>query len=123
MANILLIDDDELVRRSIRAILEAKGYAVDIAENGMLVMEKLRARSVDLVITDIFMPGKDGLEITAEIRREFPLIKILALSGGGIVDSESVLESALDVGADRCHPKPISSVALIAITKELLEET
>ena len=109
MLRVLIIDDDELVRLSVRKLLEIKGFDVRVAESGLAGVKIVRSDKIDIMITDIFMTDKDGLEVIREVREGYPNIKIIALSGGGLVDTESVLQSAKDLGADRCLPKPISS--------------
>ncbi len=122
MARILIIDDDELVRTSVSRLLQAKGHDVDVADNGVAGVKRFRDDPVDLVITDIFLPKKDGLAIIQELKRDFPEVKILAFSGGGLVDHESVLQSAKGLGADHCLPKPVKSVDLFATIKQLFDD-
>ena len=83
MARILIIDDDEQVRRYLRKILEAQGHEVVAASDGKLGIELCREEPTDLIITDIFMPEKEGLETIGELRRDYPDVKIIAISGGG----------------------------------------
>ncbi len=120
MARILIIDDDDLIRTSVSRLLRVKGHDVDVAENGEVGVEKFRKDPVELVITDIFLPKKDGLEIITELRADFPEVKIIALSGGGLIDEESVLRSARGLGANHCLPKPVKSADLFAAVKDLV---
>ena len=71
MSKILLIDDDELVRRSVLKVLEHEGYLAEVAESADQAIEKTKQTSFDLIISDIRMPGKNGVEAIKEIRRLF----------------------------------------------------
>jgi DNA-binding response OmpR family regulator len=78
---VLVIDDNEDVRTVIQLSLEAEGFEVSVAENGTRAANVLRACRADVVITDILMPEQDGIETIAQLRAEFPDIKIIAMSG------------------------------------------
>lgn len=80
MARILVIDDQEAVRKLFRAILEDLGHQVEIADNGNTGLEAYHKSPIDLVITDILMPGKDGLEVIQELRQENPDVKIIVIT-------------------------------------------
>lgn len=82
MARILVIDDDESIRFLIRAVLEPEGYEVIEAENGYEGWLCYQAEPADLVITDMQMPVMDGLELLMKLRRAFPWVKVIAISGG-----------------------------------------
>ena len=81
MARILVVDDDEPIRALLRAMLELEGYEVMEAENGAEGLLKYQGAPTDLVITDIQMPVMDGLALLRELRRAFPWVKVLAMSG------------------------------------------
>ena len=83
MARILVIEDEELSRYTVRQILDRAGHEVEEAENGAEGLDRLGAGTFDLVITDIFMPVMEGIETIREIKRLYPDQKILAMSGGG----------------------------------------
>ena len=82
MARILVIDDDESIRVLLRTALELQGYDVVEAENGYEGLQCYQAGAIDLVITDILMPVMDGVEMITELQRDFPWVKIIAISGG-----------------------------------------
>lgn len=82
MADLVIVDDDAAVRRLFRDVLEGAGYGVFEAASAKEALRIVRARSIDLVITDILMPDMDGLELTRQLHREFPAVKIIAMSGG-----------------------------------------
>src|SRR5260221_4424854 len=83
MIHILVIDDEAAVRTLIRQILEEEGHQVDEATDGEEGLARLQSTHIDLVITDIFMPHKEGIETILALRRQFPNVKIVAISGGG----------------------------------------
>jgi len=121
MARILLIDDQEHIRNIIKQILLIDGYEVDTAENGKAGLKMVQLHRYDLVITDIFMPEQDGLEVIMELRQQFPDIKIIVMTGGGAkLDIGHLLKMSKYMGADRLFSKPIDFVTLRAAVKELL---
>jgi DNA-binding response OmpR family regulator len=112
MAVILLVDDDDQFRDMVKAMLERQGHEVDTAGNGIDAMKRYRARPPDLVITDLIMPDKDGLETIRELRRASPGIRIVAMSGGGRSSPTTYLKMASDMGAVVVLPKPFSNQQL-----------
>lgn len=123
MARILIIDDDILIREMLSQMLEKEGFEVAYAENGIKAERIYRKTPVDLVITDIIMPDKEGLETIVELRRDFPHIKIIAISGGGRIGPEPYLKMAKSMGAMFTFVKPIDRKELLdAIGKALGSE-
>lgn len=113
---ILVIDDDHAVRAMICENLRDCGYDVAEADNGDTGLAQMDAKSLpDLVITDIIMPKKEGLETIMEMRRKFPRIKLLAISCGSRTRLGDVLSMAEKLGSDATLPKPLNM--------PLLEET
>ena len=120
MALILIIDDDFKIREVLRQILERAGYEVMEASDGQEGISLYRERQADLVITDIVMPRKDGLETITDLRIEFPGSKIIAISGGGRLDPKTYLELAEGFGADRLLTKPFGHEELLEAVQDLL---
>ncbi len=112
MARILIIDDEELVRLTIRQMLEDDGHTIAEAENGNEGISKLADFEADLIITDLLMPDKEGLEMITEIRSSHPELKIIAMSGGARFNGLHYLDSAKKLGAHEILPKPFSSQVL-----------
>ncbi len=108
MALILVIDDDPMVRTTLRQILAKGGHDVIEAVNGKQGLQLFRAHGPDLVITDIIMPEKEGIETIMEIRGDNPTAKIIAISGGGRTRNMDYLEIARTVGAESVLAKPFS---------------
>jgi DNA-binding response OmpR family regulator len=120
MSRILLIDDDDAVRTMLRLTLVEFGHTVIEAHNGIKGLARFPADGVDLVITDIVMPGKEGIEVIMELRLLHPQLKILAISGGGRVGSKDYLSIATFLGAAKVLAKPFSAQELLAAISELL---
>jgi len=120
MARILVIDDDDAIRLSLKLALEDADHHVEDAANGEEGMTRFRTNPSDLVITDIFMPEKEGLETIDEIKRDCPQTKIIAISGGGSMDPEDYLEIAKRVGADRSLFKTFDIQLLVGTVDDLL---
>ena len=119
--SILVIDDDETTRHVLRAILEREGYTVLDAPDGDKGIRQYQENPTDLVITDIIMPGKEGIETIRDLRREFPNVKIIAVSGGGRIGPVSYLKMAKGLGALRTLNKPIDRTALLKTVEEVLK--
>jgi len=120
MARILVIDDEKPIRILLREMLERTGYKVIEASDGKKAMALLREETVDLVITDILMPDQEGLQTIRELRRDYPQIRIIAISGGGAVGPETYLQMAKRLGADRTLTKPFSIDELLGAVGELI---
>jgi DNA-binding response OmpR family regulator len=117
-ARILVADDEAGVRSFLRDVLEADGYEVVQAASGKQALDEVRTGHVDLVITDLVMPEKEGIETIQALRREAPGLGIIAISGafGG-----QFLKPALKLGADAVLHKPFSPEQILAIVAELLK--
>jgi DNA-binding response OmpR family regulator len=123
MNRILLTDDDPSVRATIRMLLEEEGFEVLEACDGDEAVQVYRTRGADLVICDLFMPGKEGLQAIHELRREFPRVKIIAISGGGYSGSIDMLPVARRFGAAEILTKPFQGSKLVMAVRRLLGST
>jgi CheY-like chemotaxis protein len=110
--HVLLIEDDVSVRRIVRRMLERSRHDVTEAENGRVGLDRLRDGAFDLVITDIVMPEMDGLETLIELRKHYPTLKVIAMSGGGRTGNMDFLGSAEKLGASAVLHKPFTSDVL-----------
>ena len=120
MAEILVIEDDVEVRNLLGALLRRAGHEVVEAENGQQGIHQFRTHPADLIITDLFMPVKEGLETIVDLRREFPDLKIIAISGGHREGTGNYLKAAQLCGASRIFNKPFNNSDLLAAIDELL---
>ena len=121
MAVIMVVDDERQTRMMLRQMLERANYKVMEAENGYEAIQIFRQHPVDLIIMDLIMPRKEGIETIIEMRAEFPYIKIIAMSGGGRVSSGPYLELAAKLGALRTLAKPIEREVLLDSIREVLQ--
>ena len=120
MANVLVADDEELARFTIREILEGEGHTVIEAKNGVEAIALFNKNKIDIIVTDIIMPDKEGIETIIELKRDHPAIKIVAISGGGRTRNLDFLELAKRYGADAVLAKPFSEQELIDALNKLL---
>lgn len=120
-AQILLVDDEEMVRMQIRSSLELEGYEVREASNGREALEMLADYKPDLMITDILMPEKEGIETIREVRQQRADIKIIAISGGVRTENMDFLKIAKRLGADLALPKPFGRQQLLTLVHQLLD--
>jgi len=121
MADILIIEDDSDLRISLKRLFEMDGHNVLDADNGNKGIQIYSGRSIDLVITDIFMPEKDGLETIRELKKKSPSIKIIAISGGGGRGVVRYLDYAKTFGVDYAFEKPVDSDELLDAVNRLLD--
>ena len=106
MAKILVIDDDPRVLSVICRLLESEGHTVTRAENGREALERYTGDPADLVISDIYMPELDGIELLTRLRERFPEAKLVAMSGGGSISAHHMLDAAQALGAVGIVEKP-----------------
>src|SRR3989441_4967328 len=121
MARILVIDDQEPIRRVVRRALEQDGHEVFDASDGELGMEILESQSFDIVVTDTFMPGQDGIVTLRQIRKRFPAVKVIVISGG---DSSGLLDLRKDaelLGAVSSLQKPFNAREVMDKVREALQ--
>ncbi len=110
---VLLIDDDHLVRFALSSLLREHGYEVVTASDGARGMTALISEHPDVVVTDIIMPEQEGFETIVQIRRDYPGIKIIAISGGLRQGNLDVLSMAASLGADDVIAKPFKPDELL----------
>jgi CheY-like chemotaxis protein len=130
MARILFIDDDTDIRTLVLRELEAAGHEVRTASDGAQGMALQRALPADVVVTDIFMPEKEGIETIRDLRAEFPQTKIIAISGGGRLAARATRASsersldvvAAELGVAAVLRKPFEMHQLLSSIQSALEE-
>jgi YesN/AraC family two-component response regulator len=123
MKRLMIIDDDYFVRDMLERLMRKAGFDAETAEHGADALKLHRHNPVDLVITDILMPEKEGLETITEFRRFFPGVKVIAISGGGRIGPANYLKMAKLLGADRTFAKPVDTSQLLSAVEELLAPT
>ncbi len=125
--SILIVDDVEDVRDALAMVLSEEGYAVTTAFNGNEALKELRNNTFDLVVTDILMPEKDGIEFVAEAKNLYPQLKYILISGGGrSTGSGSVLDyleiSERLTGIKQILKKPFKPEELLTLIKDMFSE-
>lgn len=120
MARILLVDDDLFVIESLAATLERSGNIVVQARNGVEALQVFKPGEFDLIITDIIMPGEEGLGLIQKMRILDREARIIAISGGGRTGNVEFLRMATDLGAVATISKPIRLAHLIEVVNQCL---
>ena len=120
MASILLIDDDDQFRKMLKETLRRAGHDVVEASNGKQGLGLFREQQTDLVVTDIVMPETEGIEMIMSLRKDFPDVKIIAVSGGGRMGPEGYLHMAEVMGAARAFSKPLERDDFLSAVQELV---
>lgn len=123
MKRILVIDDDEKIVELIKRWLEKGGYEIMTAANGAIGLEMQREAPADLIITDIFMPEKEGTQLLMEVREEFPDTKVIVMSGGGGSPHIDYLELSSLLGAVKVFQKPFEMKDLLETVNSLFESS
>ena len=118
MQTVLIVDDDEETRTVLQAVLRKAGFSVFAVATGEEAVRLCRSQRIDVVLLDIWMPEKDGLETLMDIRRGAPEARIVAMSGGGKLGSMHPLTFAARLGAKRTLTKPFTGEQLIAAISE-----
>lgn len=120
MKSILLADDDINVRKAFRDILEREGYKVIEASDGNEAIRRFDDHQPDLVVSDLLMPEKDGIETLFELKQKNNSLKMILMSGGGRLEPKKYLRFALELGATATLEKPFTSNELLATIKDAL---
>ena len=123
MARILIIDDEPQIRSMLKLMLERDGYEVVEAPDGVEGIKVYRQNPADLIITDLIMPNKDGIGMIIELKKEYPDVKIIAMSGGGLNKPEGYLKGAKKLGAACTLTKPIDREEMLKAVKDLLKNS
>jgi CheY-like chemotaxis protein len=117
LKTILILDDEEGIRELFRETLEGAGYETFLTASGKDALRQLNQRPVDLLITDLVMPGQEGIETIVAVRKDFPTLQILAISGFG---GGSHLKAAQMLGANETLPKPVDIALLRDTVKQMI---
>jgi CheY-like chemotaxis protein len=121
MPSILIIDDDDSLRDALRRTLHKEGYTIMGASEGGRGLKQLAGQSVDLILLDMFMPDKDGIETIIDLRRTHPEIPIIAMSGGAFRGMVDVLHVAKQLGVRRTLAKPFTREQLLEAVEQVVK--
>ncbi|MFT5488942.1 MAG: CheY-like chemotaxis protein [Paracoccaceae bacterium] len=120
MSRMLLVEDDQFGREALRELFEENGWDVVDAANGLEAMRHMKEVAFDVIVTDVFMPEMDGVELIRQIRLTDKSQKILAISGGGAgMGSDSAVDIIEAIGADAAVQKPVSNDELLLAVDRL----
>ncbi len=122
MARILIIDDEPQIRSMLKLMLEREDYEVVEAPDGVEGIKVYRQNPADLIITDLIMPNKDGIGMIIDLKKEFPNVNIIAMSGGGLNKPDGYLKGAKKLGAACTLTKPIDREEMLRAVKDILKE-
>ena len=118
--SVLIVDDNADMRSFVKIVLERAGFEAQVAADGQGALDLQRAHPVDVLITDIFMPERDGIELIHQFKCAFPQVKIIAMSGGGRISRTDYLSFAADIGADLVLRKPFAADTLLSLLQDLV---
>lgn len=121
MAKILVVDDDTMVRMTIRACLLRAGHEVLEAGDGYEAIGVLEKVEIELVVSDIIMPEVDGIGLLLKLRKQFPLLRVIVISGGGRAQNVDFLRMAQTLGADQVLAKPFTPEQLLTAVQAVLD--
>jgi DNA-binding NtrC family response regulator len=121
MPDVLIIEDDDTLRTMLTDTLAMEGLSVDSASDGRSGIATFRRTPAHVVCTDLYLPEADGLDVLMELKREYPTVQIILMSGGGKFGNLAPLESAHHLGAVAVLLKPFSLDQFVAVVREALE--
>ena len=122
MSRILVIDDDPHIRKMLRKMLATEGYAVAEARDGHQALQIQAREPADVIITDIIMPVKGGIDTINEFKDKYPQVKIIAMSGGGFLDAEDHLILPKRMGIRHTFTKPVEKNQILDAVRDLLKQ-
>ena len=118
---VLVVDDDPIMREILSELLGSEGYDVAVAEDGEIAIAWLEKHTAALVVLDMIMPNKEGIETLMEIKKRWPATRVMMISAGTrAMQADPLLHTALSLGADDAVSKPIQSVGFLARVASLL---
>lgn len=117
---VLVVDDNPDMRSFVKIVLERAGFEAQVAADGQRALDLQRKHPADVLITDIFMPERDGIELIQQFKSMFRQVKIIAMSGGGLVSRKDYLSVAADIGADAVLHKPFAAETLLKTAQDLV---
>jgi DNA-binding response OmpR family regulator len=120
---VLVVDDDPIQRAILAELLDVAGFGCEEACDGEQALEAMARCPADLVILDMLMPGKDGIEVLTEIKRHWPQTRVLTISAGGLMSPDQLLHLSRGLGADATMAKPLRRGEFMAAVRDLLSRS
>jgi DNA-binding response OmpR family regulator len=120
MAEILIVDDDPEILAFLRIVLEREGHCVDSCADGKSARTMYDSKKYDLLVTDVVLPGKEGLDLILELERDYPGLKVIAMSGGDRIEPDYYLELATILGAQHTLAKPFTPAEFLTKVRGIL---
>ncbi len=121
LKKVLVIDDEKSMRTLLQDALESQSYDVEAVSNFEFAKKILEDQKVDLLITDIFMPETDGFEIIESLRTNFPSIKLIAMTGGGLFEAKDIVVKLVkEQGVDACLLKPFTVDEFLEVVQKVV---
>jgi len=117
---VLVIDDDEQFRYYLVTLLERAGYDVFSLQDGSRAQALLVAEAVDAIVTDLYMPHTDGIEIVGIVKRHAPAVPVIGISGGGLRPEDPCLKAMKALGATVVLTKPLDMATFLRTLREAL---
>jgi CheY-like chemotaxis protein len=117
--SILVVDDEPDIRDLLGRMLKASGHEVVCVGNGLEAAKAMTQQPIDVVLTDLLMPDKDGIELITELKRKYPAVRIVAMSGGGHVPRGQYLHLAKGLGAHALLAKPFERQELLDVIESV----
>ena len=120
MLKILVIDDDRSFRQYLVALLERAGYAVRALSNGLDVERALASEPFAAVVTDLYMPGADGIETIRKVKKQAPNLPVIGLTGEHLIENDPYQRAMRAFGADAVMAKPLNITVFLAVIRRVL---
>lgn len=120
-ARVLVADDDPIQRAILVELLDSIGLRCEEACDGEQALEAIARRPADLVVLDMLMPGRDGIEVLTQIKRYSPQTRVLTISAGGLMSPDQLLHLSRGLGADATMAKPLRRADFLSVVRDLLD--
>jgi CheY-like chemotaxis protein len=119
MAYVLVVDDDAAFRSAVCRVLRVAGHVTDEAVDGAHALTLIGLKTPDVVVTDMLMPERDGVQLIRTVKQQWPAVRLLAVSGRRAFAEFDILQMAMMVGADATVAKPLDGDELLAAVNSL----
>ncbi|GAB1482541.1 hypothetical protein MASR2M78_13570 [Treponema sp.] len=122
MSTVLIVDDEETIREVATAILQKAGHQCVSAVDAAQAIDKIQAHKLDVALVDVILPGRGGLDLLMEIRRDFPALPVVVMSGKVKTNTLPFQNLARQFGAGQILSKPFTSEELVSAVESVLQD-